>query len=360
MTTIFSIMLALVLSHEGLVLEPELTMEPVPETEAYMTGASNAVMDRQGNIYVLDPNAGKVFTWDQRGRYLRNFGGKGQGPGEFSFDPFRGLFGYLGISGDQVLVYDTAVKRLTFFDKTGNFLKMNHIQAPPGSIFNFFIPSEGRFILDIQDRAAKPLMRNVSLYDFEGNRLEELVAVPDETYEQVVSGGKLTSVIFKIFQATLGTSFNETNHRLIYGLGSQKRLQIIDMENGIQSAISFEIRREPVTEADIDEHGLHRWIKDNPLFVSDYAEEKPYFQQILDLGDSYLLANISPYYRNLRGVLMDLEGNIIGEVRYPLGESGILHNSQGRLIYTGMDQAGEVVVRRMRIKPAGGIEVGLR
>lgn len=39
--------------------------------------------DRQGNLHVLDPDQYRVFTWNDRGRLVRRFGQRGEGPHEF-------------------------------------------------------------------------------------------------------------------------------------------------------------------------------------------------------------------------------------------------------------------------------------
>jgi len=40
-------------------------------------------VDSQNNVYVLDIQDKKIKVYDDKGNWIRNFGGRGQGPGEF-------------------------------------------------------------------------------------------------------------------------------------------------------------------------------------------------------------------------------------------------------------------------------------
>ena len=56
----------------------------------------------------------RVQVYDNDGRFLRSFGNRGQGPGEFVRP--RGL----AVVGDRVVVEDISMRRLSHFDLEGN------------------------------------------------------------------------------------------------------------------------------------------------------------------------------------------------------------------------------------------------
>lgn len=71
----------------------------------------------QGNYYVLDRGSQRIHIYDQNRHFLRSFGAKGQGPGEF-LSPVR-----VTVSGDKVIVQDHIGRHLSIFDTKGTFLK---------------------------------------------------------------------------------------------------------------------------------------------------------------------------------------------------------------------------------------------
>jgi hypothetical protein len=93
----------------GSEVDPDLTF----------TKIAGVALDDQSNIYVLDVFTSEVRAFDAHGHFLRRFGRRGQGPGEF-VNP-RGV----ALISDSVLVVDDAIE---MFDKDGNFAR--NIQSP--------------------------------------------------------------------------------------------------------------------------------------------------------------------------------------------------------------------------------------
>jgi len=71
-----------------------------------------------GTTYVLDMKDDRVKVFDAKGKFLRAFGKKGQGPGELN-QPV----GLVITPENEVLVEDVLNQRLTFFDLKGKFLR---------------------------------------------------------------------------------------------------------------------------------------------------------------------------------------------------------------------------------------------
>jgi len=77
-----------------------------------------------GTVIVLDIRSHAFHRFSPEGRWLGAFGGIGGGPGEFS----RG--GILGwVQGEEILVWDRMMHRLSFFDASGDFLTSHPINS---------------------------------------------------------------------------------------------------------------------------------------------------------------------------------------------------------------------------------------
>lgn len=96
-------------------------------------------VDRNGNIFVWDLGHRRVRKFDNRGRFLREMGADGGGPGEFSLSASGRVIGLGGMAlvGDSlVVVHDPWAWKLVYFDKSGEVRRDVSLQdlSPPGGI----------------------------------------------------------------------------------------------------------------------------------------------------------------------------------------------------------------------------------
>lgn len=78
--------------------------------------------DKEGNIYIFDRKNFKIYRFSKNGKYTASFLEKGQGPGEFQYEPSI-LF-----SGDHIWLQ--GVRKIAKFDTNGKFIeerKLNRI-----------------------------------------------------------------------------------------------------------------------------------------------------------------------------------------------------------------------------------------
>ena len=71
--------------------------------------------DMEGNLYILDVGLSKVLKFNKKGKFILSFGGKGQGPGEFT----RPLF--IHSSNKEITVAD--FNMLNIYDLNGKFIE---------------------------------------------------------------------------------------------------------------------------------------------------------------------------------------------------------------------------------------------
>ena len=83
-----------------------------------LAGVRQVAFDRNENLYVLDSNNQRVLVFDPNGRFLRQIGKKGEGPGE--------LMSPLGMTvtpADEVIVSDLGRQAYSIFKTDGTFVR---------------------------------------------------------------------------------------------------------------------------------------------------------------------------------------------------------------------------------------------
>ena len=81
-----------------------------------LSNAEQAVFDRADNLYVLDRGNQRVLVFDRAGRFVRQLGHKGGGPGEFEVP-----IGFTVLADGSIAVLDLAHQNLTLFGTDGRF-----------------------------------------------------------------------------------------------------------------------------------------------------------------------------------------------------------------------------------------------
>jgi hypothetical protein len=99
--------------------EPYLTIGTAtgdPEYELY--NVTGAVRLPDGQIAVLNSGSHEIRFYDGNGQHLRSVGGEGGGPGKF-----QNPYDLYSLAGDSVVVYDVLQRRLSFFDRDGEYVR---------------------------------------------------------------------------------------------------------------------------------------------------------------------------------------------------------------------------------------------
>ena len=112
--------------HREFVLQKELEIRTVPSGPVEMT-APRAILADSNYIYVLDPTVYGVHRFDHQGAWLSTIGREGDGPGEFRRPTAMGWF------GDTLWVADGGLGRLSFFERSGVFLRSVQFGIRSGS-----------------------------------------------------------------------------------------------------------------------------------------------------------------------------------------------------------------------------------
>ncbi len=108
--------------------EPVLTIGEVSgDLNTMFQGVSQAFRMDDGTIVVVDRLASQVSLFDAAGVFIRNLGGRGEGPGEFQF------LQYAWASGDTIRVSDSMLSRISVFGLDGDVLETIPVEVAPGT-----------------------------------------------------------------------------------------------------------------------------------------------------------------------------------------------------------------------------------
>ncbi|HEX9935918.1 MAG TPA: 6-bladed beta-propeller, partial [Longimicrobium sp.] len=83
-----------------------------------LSNADQAVFDRDDNLYVLDRGNARVLMFDRAGRFVRQLGRKGGGPGELEVPLSVAV-----LAGGWVAVLDLAHQNVSLFGADGRFVR---------------------------------------------------------------------------------------------------------------------------------------------------------------------------------------------------------------------------------------------
>jgi len=97
---------------------PEITIDDsaLPE-DVFFLGYGDIVVDKSGNVYVMDSKAKHIKKFDAAGKFLKLIGREGQGPGEFTRP--SGLV----CSRDKLVAWDMMAFRFSLFTLDGEPIK---------------------------------------------------------------------------------------------------------------------------------------------------------------------------------------------------------------------------------------------
>ena len=99
------------------------------------------VLDRAGNLYILDSQDPFIKKFDRNGAFIGSFGKKGEGPGEF-FGPAG-----LAINNDgNLLIMDYRLHNVTALSPQGGYLHRTILEKDEGCWPDFYPLRDGNFL----------------------------------------------------------------------------------------------------------------------------------------------------------------------------------------------------------------------
>lgn len=110
--------------------------------EAPFGTVDGMVETEEGEVWVSDGMGARIVVLSATGEFVRSFGRRGEGPGEFS-GPRR-----LATTGNNaVAVFDVGRSSIELFDTQGQFLERTLLDHPPFNSKGFLVLDDGSYML---------------------------------------------------------------------------------------------------------------------------------------------------------------------------------------------------------------------
>lgn len=279
-------------------------------------------VNQDGIMYALDIIAGEVEVYDINGRFLKKFGKKGQGPGEFT-RPW-----YLSISAEnEIFILDKSTRIIHVFDSQGSVLKHMNYPSSLGLMNSFVFDSEknlniyytlSTFRLNDKEKLNQGIIGVNYLSKF-NKSLEKLLDIFTCNYEfsrRSTSGESKGVVYNNIFYYQIDQAGN-----LYYGYSDKYEIFVLSPDGQLKKTIKKEAPLIKPSEKDMEyvlkEYPGLQEFKDT-LIISD---TKPCFSAFYLLEGIGMLVSTYENEWNEEGIiscdLFNQEGVYIAKVVSP-------------------------------------------
>lgn len=134
-TSLFSLSITLLILATPALGTRLVRVKPLFEITEKLVAPSDVAVSNNGWIYIVDGTNHKIRIFDQNGKWISSFGGRGSGNGQFSFP--------LGIDIDgsgKVYIADSGNHRIQIFNSKGEFIEAldipsnNNMPADPTDV----------------------------------------------------------------------------------------------------------------------------------------------------------------------------------------------------------------------------------
>ncbi len=105
-------------------LVPELRIGHVDRADYALTEVDQLAIGHDGEMYIGQQMEGIIRVYNRAGDFIREIGGRGEGPGEFV------TLGDFGWRADSLWVIDWPQQRVAFFDRSGEHLATQRVVGP--------------------------------------------------------------------------------------------------------------------------------------------------------------------------------------------------------------------------------------
>jgi hypothetical protein len=303
-------------------------LEGAPEYQLFRV--RDAVRLSDGRIVLVNSGTYELRFYDGDGRYLQTVGREGDGPGEF-----RSMGRLLPVRGDTLGVYDSGLRRLTWFSPRGAFLRSVSLGGGDVAVIPFV---RGVF----EDGA----MLGTAAIVFRPGTIPNGVVRDSTAYLRVARDGTLDTLgLFPTTERYVGNDqrvFYVTTlpfgltpasavaaDRFYYGTGRRPEVDLYDESGGLTRVVRWQQAARPVTPKDV-EAAKARQMEDasDPNWrrrVEDMFADLPipqamprYASLLVDAaGDLWVGAFVAPADTARVWRIFDPDGRLVGELSTP-------------------------------------------
>lgn len=346
----------------------ELTLGDSPGDDREIFGLGiRAAAAPDGTIYVVDPANYRVAIFDTEGAFMRSFGQKGQGPGEFQQPRV------VDIDKDgNIVVLDTGSKRMNLYKPSGEFLRDVPLNTAIQEIFDLALLDDGSAAFTgVRLDANFQVSYVTALYDPHMQDLKTLVSIPQPPKDWSKASDPTFWVTFlkDIFDGyALGfpmVSLDGSGHFVVVRT-NEYRGDIYNPNGELAVQFSKKFKPKPFAEEArrMTYEKIWQGILVNPFLEPNLP--KPVFEKALNqtqapdfvpplsglfrLGKGFaVLANWDEVKKEGNLEIYDAGGNITGTAAYK-GPTEFFYGRGNQIYATGLDEEENMVVKRYRVK----------
>ncbi len=329
-------------------LKPTWEISEIDEIE--LLPLVDLVILTNNNSLLLDLSNHRFLILDQTGKLLKNFGNKGEGPGEMTMN-----FAMVFVAEQRIIMVD--INKIIYFDSFGNFIEEKRIvlmNNPP----IFFMDSSTflhypYFLQGKDDIKGKGILQK-KLGDEKDILFAPLQYVPYGT--ATVNGNPVIMALDGIFP---NISINGNGKCFVYGRGDRYQVWVTDL-NG-KELLTFGIKRNPIIigqeeiKAELKSEGRGRLSSEIIEALStSYPNHYSFFRKafMLKNGSVLIWAYTPDSVGNLQLDLFDSTGKYVKRYLFQEIQGRKVLNldlNNSKLIYQTEDKEGKTFVSCLEV-----------
>ena len=224
-----------------------------------------------GAIYIIDSQDWSIKVFDPLGNFIREFGRKGQGPGEFQFITEMEF-----LEDGRLLVLDPALRRITLFSPEGEFLESHTCSE---RFTRLLYVTESSYLTDVFVRVqSEDISRSRALeikeYDLKGNEMRSMQEFKPPEIKVIREGDRFMSTEIP---HTPQSIFAGDSHRkwLYHCRNDRYSIEVFNREGTKIKQIGREYDPVPYSKNEADEFRRQILSNTNNPLAPRLAEETP-------------------------------------------------------------------------------------
>jgi hypothetical protein len=338
---------------KSLIVREELSLcEDTKNEQALLGRIAYVNVDADGDLFVTDWDQRRILIFDSNGRYIRSFGRRGQGPGEF-LNVSRVQFD----ENERPYVVDTLQRRITYFDKDGRILKDRKIV---GNFLDLSVTSPLSFVGIQRNRPSSNLPGYPLLYGFFNinfepatKLFEDLLEIPQpHPYDPSQARAESKQLSQEVFKPEPQLAVG--HDRIVYfGYPSEYMIRVYSPDGKPLRNIARKAAPDEIDKKSIEIYWKRRSDAVFGKAPEDYRQLvirniiypkfKPFFYRLLPMRNGWL-AVIVDIDEDLHIDFFDEKGGFIGRYRAPFPTSQIVF--AGGKAYLVKDDGDSLTVKR--------------
>jgi hypothetical protein len=324
----------------------ERSIDPDPATGVVIAQPVSLEVDRHGNIFETDWKVDGIQEFDSTGKFLRQIGRKGSGPGEFQV-PIS-----VAVQGDTMVAYASNQSQVSVWRTDGTLLKSWHVDFCCGS--GPVLAPNGMVMIKIEVRSAGGDRDAMVRWHADGRMIDTmlLAAQPEVHAWRSPTGGT-----FPIPFGTWRIGTFDSHGSYISGNSAAYTLIVSPRGSDTARVIDVAGNRTAVDAAYVDSvFARYGRIKQIAAIAkrADIPTQQPWFIALhLDEHDNLWIERPDGRGTVSQFDVLDSGGIFLGSVAAPASAPGSMRFVRGRLYTTEENADGVIVINVYRINRNG-------